>query len=57
MRWANHVARMRYKYYNILVAKREEKSPSTRPRRKWENDVRMDLREVGWESVDWVNLA
>jgi hypothetical protein len=42
--------------YNILVGKPEWKGPLGRPRRKWE-DIRMDLREVWWESVEWIHLA
>jgi hypothetical protein len=35
--------------YNIVVGKRERKRPPGRPRRRWEDDIRMDLREIGWE--------
>jgi hypothetical protein len=38
--------------YNILVRHPERKRPLGRPRRRWENDIRMYLREIGWESVD-----
>jgi hypothetical protein len=41
---------------NILVGKREGKRPFGRPRRRWE-DIRMDLREIGWEGVEWIHLA
>jgi len=40
-----------------LVGKPEGKRPLGRPRRRWEDNIRMDLREVGWESVDWMHLA
>jgi hypothetical protein len=42
--------------YKILVGKRESKRSLGRPRRRWE-DVRMDLREMGCEGVDWIHLA
>jgi hypothetical protein len=42
---------------NFLVGKPEEKRPLGRPRRRWEDNIRMDLREIRWESVDWVHLA
>jgi hypothetical protein len=40
--------------YKILVGKPERKSPLGRPRSRWENNIRMDLREVGWEV--WTGL-
>jgi hypothetical protein len=43
--------------YNILVAKPEGKSPLRRPVRRWEDNIRMELREREWESVDWIHLA
>jgi hypothetical protein len=57
--WAEHVARMgeMRNEYNILVEKTEGKRPLGRPRRKWENDIRMGLREIVWEGVDWKHLA
>jgi hypothetical protein len=42
---------------NILVGKSEGKRPVGRPRRKWEVNMRMDLREAGWEVVNWINLV
>jgi hypothetical protein len=42
--------------YNILVAKPEGKRPLGRPRRRCD-DIRMDLREIGWEDVDWIHLV
>jgi hypothetical protein len=49
MRWAGHVARMgeEIKVYKVLVGKPEGKRPLGRPRRRWEDGVRMDLREIG----------
>jgi hypothetical protein len=43
--------------YKILVGKPEGKRPLGRPRRRWEDNIRMDLREIGWEVVDWMHLA
>jgi hypothetical protein len=59
MRWAGHVARMREerKVYKVLVGKPEGKRPLGRPRRRWEHGIRMDLREIGLGSVDWIRLA
>jgi hypothetical protein len=42
--------------YNILVRKHEGKRPLGRPRCRWEDSIRMDLREIGWGVVDWMNL-
>jgi hypothetical protein len=41
----------------ILVGKPEGMSPPGRPRRKWEDNIRMDVRETGWEVVDWIHLG
>jgi hypothetical protein len=43
--------------YKILVGKSEGKRPLGRHRHRWPHDIRMDLREIGWEVVDWVYLA
>jgi hypothetical protein len=43
--------------YNILVGKPEGKRPLGIPRRRWEDNIRMDRREIGWEDVDWMHLA
>jgi hypothetical protein len=58
MRWAGHVARMgeERKLYKVLVGKSEEKRPLGRPRRRWEDGIRMDLREIGLRGVDWIRL-
>jgi hypothetical protein len=45
------------KAYRILVGKPEGKSPLGRPRRRWENNIRMDLREIEWSGMDWIYLA
>jgi hypothetical protein len=57
MRWTGHVARMRSerKLYKVLVEKPEGKRPLERPRRRWENGIRMDLKSIGWGGV-WRGL-
>jgi hypothetical protein len=45
------------KVYKVLVGKLEGKRPLGRPRRRWEDGSRMDLREVGLGGVDWIRLA
>jgi hypothetical protein len=59
MRWVGHVAHMREErnVYRVLMGKPEEKKPLGRPRRRWEDGIRMDLGEFGWGSVDWIQLA
>jgi hypothetical protein len=39
------------------VGKREGKRPLGRPRRTWEDNIKMDLREIGWGGMDWIDLA
>jgi hypothetical protein len=41
----------------ILVGKTERKRPLGRPRRRWVDNIKMDLREVGWGGRDWIELA
>jgi hypothetical protein len=43
--------------YRILVGKPEGQRPLERPRRRWEDNIRMDLREIGWVGMDWIDLA
>jgi hypothetical protein len=43
--------------YRILVGKAEGKRSLGRPRRRWEENIRMDLREIGWDGMDWIDLA
>jgi hypothetical protein len=43
--------------YKILVGKPEGKRPSGRHRRIWEDNIRMNVKETGWEGVDWIILA
>ena len=59
MRWAGHVARMGEERgaYRVLVGKQEGKRPLGRPRRRWVDNIRMDLQEVGCGYVDWIGLA
>ena len=59
MRWAGHVARMeeRRGVYSVLVGKPEGKRPLGRPRRRWDDNIKMDLREVGCGGMDWIELA
>jgi hypothetical protein len=59
MRWAGHVARMGEKRtaYRILVGKPEGRRPLGKLRRRWVDNIKMDLKEIGWDGVDWVALA
>jgi hypothetical protein len=59
MRWAGHVARMGEErgVYRVLVGKPEGERPLGRSMRRWEDNVRMDLREVGCGCEDWIGLA
>jgi hypothetical protein len=43
--------------YRILVGKPEGKRPLGRLRRRWEDNIRIDLREIGWGGMDWIYLA
>ena len=59
MRWAGHVACLweRRGLYRMLVGKPEGKKPLERPRRRWEDNIKMDLQQVGCGVVDWIELA
>jgi hypothetical protein len=59
MRWAGHIARMGEKRnaYRILVGMPEGRRPLGRPRRRWVDNIKMDLRQIGWDSMDWIDLA
>jgi len=59
MRWAGHVARMgeEREVYRVLVGKPEGKRPLGRPRRRWVDNIRIDLQEVGCRYMDWIGLA
>jgi hypothetical protein len=59
MRWAGHVARMgaTRNAYRILVGKPEGNSPLGKPIRRWVDNINIDLIEIGWDSMDWIDLA
>jgi hypothetical protein len=59
MWWAGHVACMEEerKVYKVLVGKPEGNRPLGRPRRRWEDGIRMDLWEIGFGGVDWIQLG
>jgi hypothetical protein len=59
MRWAEHVARIgdERNVYKVLVGTPEGKRLLGRPRHRWEDGIRMDSREIGWGSVEWIQLA
>jgi hypothetical protein len=59
MRWAGHVALLGEKRnaYRILVGKPEGKRPLGRPRRRWVDNIKMDLREIGRDGVAWMDMA
>ena len=61
MRWAGHVARTGeergWGVFRVLVGKPEGKRPQERPRRRWVNNTRMDLQEVGCGYMDWIGRA
>jgi hypothetical protein len=59
MGWVGHVARMGEKRnaYRLLVGKPEGRRPLGKPRRKWVDNIRMDLFELVWGDVDWIGLA
>jgi hypothetical protein len=59
MIWTGHVARMEAKRNTcrILVGKSKGKRPLRRLRHRWKDNIKMDLREIGWDSRDWIDLA
>ena len=59
IRWAGHAARMEKDrvVHRVLVGKPEGKRPMGRPRRRWEDNIKMDLQEVGGGRGDWMKLA
>jgi hypothetical protein len=59
MRWAGHVARMGEKRnaYRILLGEPEGRRPLGTPRRRWVDNIKMDLREIGWDGMDSFDLA
>jgi hypothetical protein len=59
MRLAGHVARMEEKRnaYMIIMGKPEEKRPLGRLRRRWVENIKIDRRGIGWDGMDWIDLA
>jgi len=59
MRFVGHIAHMGQmrNVYIVLVRKPEGKRPLGRPKHRWEYNIRMDLMEIWWEVVDWMQLA
>jgi hypothetical protein len=59
MRWAGNVARMGEGRgaYGILVERPEGRRPLGRPRRRWDDNIKMDLQDVGWGVMDWIDMA
>jgi hypothetical protein len=59
MRWAWHLAQIGEKRnsYRLLVGKPEEKRPPGRLTRRWVGNTKMDLGEIGWGGVDWIDLS
>jgi hypothetical protein len=59
MRGAGHITRVAEKRnaYRTLVRKPEGMRPLRRPRRGWVDNIKMDLREIGWDGMDWLDLA
>jgi hypothetical protein len=58
MRWAGHVARMEKGrgVYRVLVGRPEGKRPLGRPKRRWEDNIKMDLSEIGIDEANWIQL-
>jgi hypothetical protein len=59
VRWAGQVAHMleMWNAYKILIGNKQYKRLLGRPGHRWEGRIRMDLREIGWEGMDWILLA
>jgi hypothetical protein len=59
MKWVGHVARMGEgrSVYRVLVGRPEVKRPLGRHRRRWEDNIKMDLREIGIDVTNWIRLA
>jgi hypothetical protein len=59
MKWAWHVARVvgKRNAFRILVGKSDGKRPQGRPRRRWVDNIKMDLRKIEWDGMDWIDLA
>jgi hypothetical protein len=59
IRWEGYAARTGEKknVYRILVGKPEGERSLGRPRRRWVDNIKMDLTETGWDGVDWIDMA
>jgi hypothetical protein len=59
MRWVGHAACMGggRNMYRVLVGRPKGKMPLERPTHRWEEGIKMDLREIGWGGVEWIHLA
>jgi hypothetical protein len=59
MRWVGHVARRGEGrgVYRVLVGRPESKRPLERPRRRWKDNIKLDLREIGIDGANWIHLA
>jgi DNA-binding transcriptional regulator PaaX len=59
MRWAGHVAHMRKgrDVYRVLIMRPKGKRLLGRPRHRWENNIKMDVREIGFDGANWIQLA
>jgi hypothetical protein len=59
MKWAGHVGRMGEGrgVYRLLVGRPEGKRPMGRPRHRWEDNIKVDLREIGIDGANWIHLA
>jgi hypothetical protein len=59
MRWAGHVSQAgeTRNAYRILVGKPEGKSPLRKPKCRWADNIKLDLRDIGCSGVDWIDLA
>jgi hypothetical protein len=59
MRWAGHVARIgeRRNAYRIFVGDPEGRRPLGKPRRRWVDNIKMDLTEIAWDGMDWIGMA
>jgi hypothetical protein len=59
LRWAGHAARVGEGRgaYQSLVGRPEGRRPLGRPRRRWEDNIKMEIREVGWGGMNWIELS
>jgi hypothetical protein len=59
MKWAGHVTRMDEKKnaFRVLVGRPGGRRPLGRHRRRWEDNIKIDLKDIGWEAVYWVSVA